>query len=177
MVRVWSVVSALPCCPASPSPLLLSTYNTRWCNRRFHDRIDILDFKTLIEVTAPTKAKTTIIAKIDLHCPLPTPMVNFVVRHLAGVILLSMQQQVKRIMEDPSCRHGQRIRQDKHFYTDWLLKKVKLFCAFRGWEIPQINCLNSELYDSDEARLMLHDMDPLGETSLPSYSPLLRWLD
>lgn len=117
----------------------------------FHDRIDILDFKTMIEITAPTKAKTTIIAKVDLHCPLPTPIVNFVVRHLAGVILLAMQQQTKKIVDDPLCKHGQRIRHDKAFYTDWLLKKVIKFCEYKSWANPEIKCLGSDMYEAENA--------------------------
>ena len=108
----------------------------------FHDRLEILEFKTLIEVTEPTKAKMTIIAKVNLNCPLPTPIVNFVVRHLAGMILLQLQNQTKKIVADPFCKFGQRIRDDKVFYTDWLLKKLEKFCEFKNWDVPEIACLN-----------------------------------
>ena len=108
----------------------------------FHDRLEILEFKTLIEVTEPTKAKMTIIAKVNLNCPLPNTIVNFVVRHLAGMILLQLQDQTKKIVADPLGKFGQRIRDDKEFYTDWLLKKLEKFCRFKNWDVPEIACLS-----------------------------------
>ena len=110
----------------------------------FHDRLEILDFKSLIEVTEPTKAKMTIIMKVDLRCPLPQPIVNFFVRNLAGMILHSLQKQATKIISDPFSKHGQRIRDDKEFYTEWLLKKLQQFCAFKNWDVPEIVCLKGE---------------------------------
>ena len=62
----------------------------------------------------------TIVAKVDFNSPLPTQMVNFIIRHLAGVLLISMQDQAKKNASDSTCKHAERIRQNKAFYTDWL---------------------------------------------------------
>merc|ERR1711871_1382646 len=41
---------------------------------------------------------------------------------------------------------GQRIRDDKAFYTGWLLKKLEKFCEFKNWDYPEITCLKTDNY-------------------------------
>jgi hypothetical protein len=84
-----------------------------------HNRVDIKNWKTLIEVKSPIEAKMTMIMTIDLNCPLPNWLINFVVRNVAGVLLHCLQKQVRITVDDPLYMYGQRIRQNKDFYTNW----------------------------------------------------------
>jgi hypothetical protein len=59
------------------------------------------------------------IATMNLNCPLPNWLVNFIVRSFAGVLLHSLQKQAKLTVEDPLYIYGQRIRGNKEFYTNW----------------------------------------------------------
>lgn len=56
---------------------------------------------------------------------MPTAVVNFAVKNLAGYMLYFMQRQAKKVAEDYDCKHAQRIRADTGFYRDWLLPKIR----------------------------------------------------
>jgi len=93
----------------------------------FHDRLDIKDFKTLIQVVSPTEAKTTMITTMDLKINnVPQSALNFVIRNVSGMLLLMLQQQAKKISLNPKCKHATRIRDNKDFYEGWVLKKLRL---------------------------------------------------
>jgi hypothetical protein len=56
---------------------------------------------------------------------LPQVLLNFVIKNLAGVILYFFQKQVMKVAANPDCAHGVRIRQNREFYEQWLLPKIR----------------------------------------------------
>jgi hypothetical protein len=69
----------------------------------------------------------TMIATMDLNSPLPKSVVNFLMRNVAGVLLYALQEQAKKTMADPTCMYGQRIRENKEFYTNWFYNLCNTF--------------------------------------------------
>jgi len=102
----------------------------------FHDRMDIQKFLATIEVTSPISAKTCIIAKVDPRTILPKSLVNIVVRNLAGLMLYFFQNKVKEVVKHPEGDHAKRIRENPHFYKEWLLPKLIDYCSAKGWDRP-----------------------------------------
>jgi hypothetical protein len=62
---------------------------------------------------------------VNPNCPLPTALLNFVIKNLAGVVLYYFQKQVVKVAKDHSCEHANRIRNNKDFYSRWLLPKLR----------------------------------------------------
>jgi len=108
----------------------------------FHSKMYIREFKAIIEARSPTTAKTIIIARIDPRAYLPQAIINIAVRNLAGVMLYYFQQEVQKVVQgDESNAHWQRIQANHAFYVGWLLPKLRMYCAFRGWEQPTVTSL------------------------------------
>lgn len=91
----------------------------------FQDRMSVKEFKTITEVLSPTSAKTVIVADINPNCPLPASLLNFVIRKLAGLVLHWFQKQVIKVSQDHNCEHAHRIRENKDFYSRWLLPRLR----------------------------------------------------
>lgn len=102
----------------------------------FTDRMNVMKFLAIIDVTNATSANTSIIAKIDPRTILHQSIINIVVRNLAGVMLYYFQQKVTQVVKEPQGEHAQRIRANPHFYQEWLLPKLQDFARLRGWEMP-----------------------------------------
>lgn len=62
---------------------------------------------------------------MDLNAPLPTTVINFLIRKLAGILLYMIQKQVVKVQTDHQCSHALRIRSNLAFYRDWLLPKLR----------------------------------------------------
>jgi hypothetical protein len=75
---------------------------------------------------------------VNPNCPLPQALLNFVIKHFAGVVLYYFQKQVMKVSQDHQCTHAHRIRDNKEFYSTWLLPKLRAFCELRHWEQPVI---------------------------------------
>jgi hypothetical protein len=100
--------------------------------------MDVKTFLAVIDVTNSTSARTTIVAKVDPRTILPHSLINFVVRNLAGFMLYFFQLKVKDVIKHPDCEHAKCIRENTHFYRDWLKPKLEDFCRFKGWDQPVI---------------------------------------
>lgn len=110
----------------------------------FHNRMVVEEFRCIVDVLTPTSAKTTIIAEVNPHAPLPQAMLNFFIKNLAGVLLYFFQKQAMKVSQDPNCAHAHRIRENREFYEDWVLPKLRNFCDFKGWEQPNIISLGEK---------------------------------
>lgn len=108
----------------------------------FSNRMDIIDFKAILEPLATTSVRTTITATVNPNTILPTMVVNFIIRNLAGMFLYVFQNQVKKVLKTPfkKCPHKQRIVSNKDFYHDWILPKLKVYIESKGWnfELPAL---------------------------------------
>jgi hypothetical protein len=109
--------------------------------RRGAGRMTIRRFDAMITVTSPTSASTIIIANIDpniSHKPNHV-LLEFVVKHLAGVMLFKLQGAAKKAVKHPvTNEHAKRMRAEEAFYKHWLLPKFQAVCLDRGWEMPPV---------------------------------------
>eukprot|EP01039_Chlorochromonas_danica_P001567 gene1567-1712_t len=110
----------------------------------FHDRMEVKQFRAITEVLTPTSAKTVIVADVNPRCPLPQALLNFVIKNLAGVVLYFFRKQVMKVHKDHSCEHAHRIRENKEFYSGWVLPKLRAFCTLRGWPQPVVLSLGED---------------------------------
>jgi hypothetical protein len=109
-------------------------------SKRGNDRMTIRNFEAVIQITSPTSCTTRLVANIDPNIPfLSQSIIDFCMKHLAGVMLSKMQQAAKKILKNPvSNPHAIRMRQDAAFYQTWLLTKFKAICHEKGWDLPSV---------------------------------------
>jgi hypothetical protein len=65
-------------------------------------------------------AKTVILAQVDPKAPLPSTLLNFIIRNIAGLLLYFFQQKVLAVSNDPNCSHNVRMIENKEFYIKYL---------------------------------------------------------
>jgi hypothetical protein len=108
--------------------------------RRGAGRMTIRRFDAIITATSPTSASTIIIANVDPNISfLHSVLLEFVVKHLAGVMLFQLQGAARKAVKHPvTNEHAKRMRAEEAFYKYWLLPKFQAFCAARGWEMPRV---------------------------------------
>lgn len=109
-----------------------------------HDRVDIREFKAVVEVVSPQAAKTIFLITCNPRANLPQKFINFIIRNLAGMFMHFFQTKVKKVAADPESSHGQRVRANPEFYVKWLLPKLREYCDLRGWDQPAIVCLGAD---------------------------------
>eukprot|EP01041_Mallomonas_annulata_P007529 gene7529-15418_t len=107
----------------------------------FHDRMIISEFKAIVRVESPSSAKIIVIASLDPRAPIPVFLRNFIIRNFAGILVSCMQTQAKKIIAEPEGDYGQRMRNQKEFYVDYLLPKLRTYCDFKQWPQPNIPAL------------------------------------
>jgi hypothetical protein len=75
--------------------------------------------------------------------------------------LYVLQQQVIKVARDHDCPHAHAMRANTGFYRDWMLPKLRAYCALQGWEQPTVLSLGEdglpptevpELYGRGEAQ-------------------------
>lgn len=100
----------------------------------------IRTFQAVIDVTSPTSATTTIVANMDPNVHLlPSWLLEFAMKNIAGVVLVKMQGAARRVAENPSTSpHARQMRQDCEFYEKWLLPKCQKLCESRGWQMTPV---------------------------------------
>ena len=108
--------------------------------RRGGGRMTIRTFEAVIHVTSPTSARTRLVANIDPNMTfLPQPLLEFVMKNLAGVLLAKLQNAAKKVPRNPvSNEHARRMRDEEDFYRHWLMKKFQVVCENKGWEMPPV---------------------------------------
>mmetsp|Transcript_6128 Transcript_6128/g.12285 ORF Transcript_6128/g.12285 Transcript_6128/m.12285 type:complete len:951 (+) Transcript_6128:32-2884(+) len=108
--------------------------------RRGGGRMTIRTFEAVIQVTSPTSARTRLVANIDPNMTfLPQPLLEFVMKNLAGVLLAKLQNAAKKVPRNPvSNEHARRMRDEEDFYRHWLMKKFQVVCEVKGWEMPPV---------------------------------------
>ena len=109
--------------------------------RRGGGRMTIRTVEAVIHVTSPTSARTRLVANLDPNMTfLPQPLLEFVMKNLAGVLLARLQTAAKKIPRNPvSNEHARRMRDEEDFYRHWLMKKFQAVCDFNGWEMPPVS--------------------------------------
>lgn len=108
--------------------------------RRGSGRMTIRKFEAVIHVLSPTSARTRIVANLNPNMAfLPQPLLEFVMKHLAGVLLAKLQGATKKIIRNPvTNEHARKMREQKTFYKQWLMQKFKAICDEKGWEMPPV---------------------------------------
>lgn len=108
--------------------------------RRGSGRMTIRRFEALIYIKDATTATTKLVANIDPNISfLPNTVLEFVMKHLAGVIISKLQHAAKKISKDPiHNEHAMLMRNEEYaFYHDWLLPIFEAVCKRSGWEMPE----------------------------------------
>ena len=117
------------------------------------DRMEVKSFWSIVQVTSPTTAKITMVTRIDPKVALPQTLLNFVIKNVAGILLVLFQRQAASVASNPQCKHAMKIRQDRAFYESWLLPKIRHYCDSRGWARPDVSSLADE-HTGSEALLV-----------------------
>ena len=86
-------------------------------------------------------AKSIIVAHIDPHVALPQALLNFVIKNVAGILLVLFQRQAASVAGNPQCKHALKIRENRAFYESWLLPKIITYCDSKGWAHPVVSSL------------------------------------
>ncbi len=111
----------------------------------FHNRLNVLDFKAIMEPITPTSVKTTIIATMEPNLVLPQFLINFIIKNIAGLFLYFFTNQVKKIVNinpaGPPCQYKDKVQKNPAFYCDWIVPKLKHFMEIKGWEYKQSSLL------------------------------------
>lgn len=120
--------------------------------RRGAGRMTIRKFDAMIRVDSPTSARTHIVANVDPNLGfLPNSLLDFIMKHLAGVMLSKLQAAAKTIPRNPKRNeHAKRMRAESDFYQKWLMAKFQAICDQRGWEMPHVSAFD---YIDPEAAL------------------------
>jgi hypothetical protein len=121
--------------------------------RRGCGRMTIHKLEAMIQIKSPTSATTRIVANINPNIGfLPAPLLDFIMKHMAGVLLAKLQAAARKIGKHPKTNvHAQRMRAEAPFYRDWLLAKLQYLCKEKGWEMPPGTVF--DYMERDEARL------------------------
>lgn len=82
-----------------------------------------------------------VVGKVDPKVALPQTVVNFVTKQLAGFVLVMVYQQAREIATKDDSIYRKIILENKAFYVDWVLPRVRALFDHRGWEQPAIACL------------------------------------
>jgi hypothetical protein len=108
--------------------------------RRGSGRMTIRKFESVIHVLSPTSAKTRIVANIDPNMAfLPQSLLEFLMKHLAGVMLAKLQAATKKVLKNPvSNEHARKMREHEDFYKHWLMQKFQAVCKAHGWKMPAV---------------------------------------
>ena len=108
--------------------------------RRGAGRMTLRVVQAVIHVTSPTSARTRLVANLDPNMTfLPQPLLEFVMKNLAGVLLAKLQAAAKRIPKHPVANeHARRMRDEEDFYKHWLMPKFQAVCDARGWTMPAV---------------------------------------
>jgi hypothetical protein len=101
----------------------------------------IRKFETVVNITSPTSAKTRIVANLNPNIAfLSQGIIDFALKHLAGVVLAKLQSAAKKVVKNPATNHhAQQMREEPDFYQTWLMAKFKAFCDEKGWEMPRVS--------------------------------------
>ena len=139
--------------------------------RRGADRMTIRTFDAVIHVTSPTSATTKIVANIDPNISfLPQSLLEFIMKHLAGVLLAKLQSAAKKVVKHPlHNEHAKKMRQEEDFYKSWLMAKFQAVCDLRGWSMPPVNAftLTPEQLRKEKASANISAVND-AERNLPS---------
>jgi hypothetical protein len=143
-------------------------------SRRGGGRMTIRKFDAKIQVTSPTSARTHIVANIDPNLAfLPQSLLEFIMKHLAGVLMAKLQVAARKIAKNPVTNvHAIKMREEKGFYKDWLMVKFQYLCDQNGWEMPQASAYNMSEQELKKAGRKTRRMDTYSgpEEETPSQS-------
>jgi hypothetical protein len=80
-------------------------------------------------------ANTVIVARVNPLVMLPQAIINFAIKKLAGLMLWYFQDQVKKVVADPSSAHAARIRSNPEF-SSWSLFSKSVYISCCAYRIP-----------------------------------------
>jgi hypothetical protein len=97
-------------------------------------RMDVKAFSAQFTQLSESTVRARVVTCIDPSVPLPMPIINFCVKHIAGVVLSLLAAVARRIQNHPEAsEHAARIRSDP-FYSEFLIPKCDRFYDAKGWE-------------------------------------------
>lgn len=104
----------------------------------------IRKFEAVVHITSPTSANTKLVANVNPNISfIPNSLLEFIMKHLAGVLLAKLQSASKKASQHPVTNvHAIRMREEKEFYQHWLMAKFQGTCEMRGWDMPPVAALH-----------------------------------
>ena len=108
-------------------------------------RLLLKEFKARIDVVNPTTTRVNVVVQVDPQLKrVPSSVVHFLLKRLAGRFLSALQTQAEIVAIDSNCPHAEAIRQKPAFYKNWLLPKFDLYFNDKGWDTPPVVALNMD---------------------------------
>ena len=120
--------------------------------RRGSGRMTIRKFDAIVRITSPTSCVTRLVANVDPNIDLlPQSLLEFILKHLAGVLLAKLQGAAKKVSKHPiTNEHARKMRDEREFYQGWLMAKFQALCKDKGWEMPKVPAF--ELTDEEQLK-------------------------
>jgi len=135
---------------------VVSRCNDKICPWKNKTRMHIREFTAIFDVTGPCEAHPIIIVEVDpnLGSHIPTWVINFAIKHLAGALLHYFQQRVQamsaeekeeKAATETEFRGEEWLSQkNQDFYENWLAPRVKSHYERKGWDLRKvIPCLTA----------------------------------
>jgi len=114
-------------------------------------RMTIRTFETAVEVLSPTACSTRMVANINPNYRfLSQSIIDFCLKHLAGVMLSKLQGAAVQVAAQPHGPHAVEMRRDAAFYRDWLWPKFQAYADEKGWTMPAVAALQVDGYMEEE---------------------------
>ena len=87
-------------------------------------------------------------------------MIDFCMKRMCGILLSRLQATARKVVRDPvNNQHARRMREDVHFYRDWLLPRFELYCNELGWQMPPVGA-----FEVDEEALEAEGTGWIGDS-------------
>jgi hypothetical protein len=107
-----------------------------------HKRMEVTEFNAIFKPTNNKAASAVIVACVDPNLPQLHPgIINFVIKKMAGLALYFFQKRVSEVAKTEDSSTSSKMRENPHFYTDWLFPKVQQYYEHRGWEMGVVPSL------------------------------------
>lgn len=130
------------------------SWNASWGSAA---RMDVKAFSAQFTQLSENTVRARVVTCIDPSVPLPMPIINFCVKHIAGVVLSLLAAVARRIQNHPEkSEHAARIRTDP-FYSGFLIPKCDRVYDAKGWKRTELFQKQAGAGDDDEVERLRRD--------------------
>ena len=88
-------------------------------------RMHVQGLQVALTPLAERTVRCAYVVHIEMHAPLPAPMVQFATQRVVGMIFHKLVKEARRIRQGPSASaHAARMARDAHIYEEWIAPRV-----------------------------------------------------